>query len=65
MWKYFWFGSINGPRLGDMEGWVVGNFLLEPGWGVRKGVWLEIWNGPQLGELEGFLFGKCDGEGLR
>ena len=25
IWKYFWLGLLNGPRLGGLEGLLVGN----------------------------------------
>ena len=25
LWKDFWLGHLNGPRLGDLEGFLVGN----------------------------------------
>ena len=60
--------SIYGPRLGDLEGWLVDFFLLDPGWGIQKGVWLEIRNGARLRVLESVMVRrsgeKTDGIGL-
>ena len=63
MCKDVWLENIDEPRMGDMEGLLVGNFDWTPAGG--SGREFGNLNSPWLGGSEGFLVGKRKGEALR
>ena len=51
---------LTGPRLGDTEGILVGNFGTAPGWGNQKDFFVGNRESEALGETGGDVFGRSE-----
>ena len=54
-WK-FW----NGPKLGDVEGILVGKFQMDPRFEMWTESWSGVLSGSHLGRPDVLLLGDCE-----
>ena len=54
----------DGPRLRNMDGWLVRKIQLDPGWRIWKEDWLEILERSPAGITRRIFFGKHESEAL-